>query len=110
MKIVYICHPVGGDVQGNLKKIRAIVRHINLTEPNVIPFVPYYADVVSMDDSNPKERARGIKNNLHLLKICDELWYFSEKITRGMGEEMKEALRLGKKIKSLSKVFTNWTD
>lgn len=40
MKTAYIAHPVSGDVKGNVEKIIAIVRHINLTEPDIVPFVP----------------------------------------------------------------------
>lgn len=61
MKIAYIAHPVGGDVENNLTLIREIVLKINLEEEDVVPFVPYYSDVVSMDDSNPEQRARGLK-------------------------------------------------
>ena len=92
MKIVYIAHPISGDIEGNLAKIRAIVRHINLTHPDVIPFVPYYADVVSMDDNNREERARGIKNDQEFFKrrIFDELWVFGH-ISEGVAAEIKLA-------------------
>ena len=35
MKVVYIAHPISGDIQGNLEKIRQIARIINLTEPDI---------------------------------------------------------------------------
>jgi hypothetical protein len=33
MIVAYICHPISGDIHGNLKKIVAIARKINLEEP-----------------------------------------------------------------------------
>lgn len=30
MKVVYIAHPIGGNIQENLEKIKQIVRQINL--------------------------------------------------------------------------------
>lgn len=32
MKVVYITHPISGDIKGNLKKIEAMGRQINLEE------------------------------------------------------------------------------
>ena len=95
MKIAYIAHPISGDVEGNLAKIRAIVREINLTEPDVVPFVPYYADCVSMDDSNEIERERGIKNDTFILEsgIVDELRLYGDRVSNGMQNEILIALR-----------------
>lgn len=97
MKIAYIAHPIGGDVENNLIRIRAIVRRINLTEPETVPFAPYYADVLSMDDEKPIERARGIKNDLELIKRLrpDELRLYGNRISVGMYEEIRLAAPLG---------------
>jgi hypothetical protein len=96
MKIVYIAHRISGDIPGNLDKIRAIVRRINLEMPDVVPFVPYYADVVSLDDTKPEERARGIKNDVAIMRrgCIDELWVCSP-ISKGVQAEMDLAHRLG---------------
>lgn len=97
MKIVYIAHPISGDVQKNLADIRRIVRKINLEQPEIVPFVPYYADCVSMDDRLPEERARGIANDAEILerKIPDELWLTGDKISFGMSMEKLTAEKLG---------------
>lgn len=97
MQVAYICHPISGDVRGNLKKIREIVRHINLTEPNVVPFVPYYADLVSLDDNIPAERERGIKNDTELLSrgFIDELRLYGNRISAGMMAETELAFEKG---------------
>lgn len=89
MKIVYIAHPIGGDIESNLKDLRRIIRKINLTFPDVVPFTPYYADVVSMDDNNPPERSRGISNDTEILRrgIPDEMWLTGSKISAGMQAE-----------------------
>lgn len=93
MKIVYIAHPIGGDVEENLKKIAAISRQINLEEPDVVPFAPYYLDCVSLDDSDPVQRERGIKNNLELLNrhFVNELRLYGTSISKGMIDEISFA-------------------
>ena len=97
MKIVYIAHPIGGKVQENLADLRRIIRKINMTEPNVVPFCPYYADVVSLDDNIPEERARGIANDMTFFerKIPDELWLTGPKVSFGMHMEELAARKAG---------------
>lgn len=96
--IAYIAHPIGGDVAGNLKKIDAIVRQINLEEPDVVPFVPYYSDVAgAMDDSIAAERSRGIRNNMEFFKrhTMDEVRIYGDRISAGVAEEIKMAQEEG---------------
>lgn len=97
MKIAYIVHPIGGDVKGNIEKVLQIIREINLNEPNVVPFAPYLPDCLCMDDDNPKERARGIKNDVHILKsgMVDELRLYGDRISKGMSSEIALAATLG---------------
>lgn len=96
MKIVYIAHPISGDIEGNLADLRRIVRKINLEYSDVVPFVPYYVDIVSLDDNNPKERARGIANDTAILKsgIVNEVWLTGHKLSKGMEAEVVVAIGL----------------
>lgn len=104
MKIVYIAHPIGGNVEKNLANLRRIVRIINLRHPDIAPFVPYYADVVSLDDNIPAERERGIKNDMEILKRfrkhIDELWLTGNRISDGMKTEAAIAETLGIPVKN----------
>lgn len=97
MKIAYIAHPVAGDVKGNIAKILAIVRRINLEEPNVVPFAPYITDIQAMHDVIPFERDRGMTNNFHLLScgFIDEVRLYGDRISKGMQKEIELAKRLG---------------
>lgn len=95
MKIVYLAHPISGNVQGNLKSIREYVRIINLQYPDIVPLVSYYADVVSLHDDVPEERARGFKNNFAVIERCDELWVLGSVVSSGMSMEIKHAESVG---------------
>ena len=97
MKIVYIAHPIGGDVKNNLACLRKIIKEINLTEPDTVPFVPYYADVVSMDDNTPEERERGIKNDIAIIKsgVVQEMRLYGHRLSEGMKAEVMIASKLG---------------
>ena len=104
MKIVYIAHPISGDIQGNLNKVKNIIRQINLKEPDILPFAHYFVDCHALDDTIPKERERGIKNDTALMKagFINEVWLFGDRISNGMKHEIELARELNIPIISKS--------
>jgi len=100
MKIVYIAHPISGDIEENLKKIEAIGRQINLEEPDVVPFAHYFFDCYALNDDIPEERQRGIKNDIALMKrgFIDEIRLYGDRISNGMKHEIELGVKLGIKI------------
>lgn len=96
MLCCYLAHPISNDIEANLADIRRIVRKINLDHPDVVPFVPYYVDIVSLDDNNPAERARGIANDTAILRsgCVDEVWLTGGRISSGMQAEKELAEEL----------------
>lgn len=110
MKIIYIAHPISGDIQGNLEKIRQIARHLNLTEPDIIPFAPYWFDCHVLDDNNPLERDRGIKNDRAFFErgLIDEVWLYGDRISNGMAAEVALAISNGIPVFSKTKETQNW--
>jgi hypothetical protein len=105
MKIVYIAHPISGDISGNLKKILDIIRQINLNEPETLPFAHYVVDCYALNDTVPQERERGIKNDIALLSasFINEIWLFGDRISNGMKHEIELSKKLGIPIISKSK-------
>jgi hypothetical protein len=104
MKVVYIAHPISGDITANLAKIAKIGRQINLEEPNVIPFAHYFFDCYSLNDDISEERERGIKNDVALLKMgfIDEIRLYGDRISNGMKHEINIAHDLGIDIKPMT--------
>lgn len=105
-KIVYIAHPIGGDVEGNLKSIQSIYDWVSYQhQDEVIPFVPYYATVMSLDDNNPSAREVGMMHNKHFFDhgIIDEVWLYGDRISKGMAQEIEWAEKLGIPVVSKSK-------
>ena len=100
MKFVYVAHPISGDVAGNIAKIKQIIRHINLTEPDVVPLAHYVVDCESLDDTVPAERERGIRNDNALLGagFIKELRLYGDRISNGMSCECELAVELGIEI------------
>lgn len=96
MKIAYIAHPIGGDVDKNIAKVLRIVKEINLHSTTVVPFAPYIPDCIALDDDIPEQRERGIMNDAELFKrgFIDELWLFGDRISLGMSIEIDTARAL----------------
>lgn len=105
-KIVYIAHPIGGDIDGNLKDLFRIFRKLNLEYPNIVPIAPYVADVLSLKDHVQSERAKGMTNTMALLEsgMIDEVWLTGELVSPGMQEETESCKRLN--IPVLNKLGT----
>ena len=97
MRIIYIAHPISGDVPGNINKILAIVKEINLKYPEVVPFAPYVVDCLAMNDDIPEERERGIKNDIALFNkgFIDAVFLCGDRISAGMQAEKELAEKLG---------------
>jgi hypothetical protein len=104
MKIVYIAHPISGDVQGNLFAITKIVHSINTSGDTVVPFVPYYADCLALNDKVPAERERGIRNDREFFerKVIDEVWLYGVTISPGMYAEVRLANAMGIPVYAIS--------
>lgn len=99
-KIVYIAHPISGNIEENLRDIIRIVRYINLNFRDVSPQVPYYVDILALNDNYPEERARGIENDTAMIEtgVYDELWLTGDNISFGMRKEIELFKKLGKPI------------
>lgn len=103
MKIVYIAHPIGGDVEANLADLRRIIKKLNTENMEIVPCCPYYADVVSMDDSKVLERKRGILNDHEMILsgVFEELWLTGNHVSPGMQEEVNLFKLIGADIINL---------
>ena len=99
MKMVYICAPVGGDVKGNLERVKRYTRYALIC--GTAPVVPdFYA--LCLDDHNQKERNIGMAAGLGMLWFCDELWIFGDEITEGMQAEINFCKNLNIKMKKIT--------
>lgn len=85
-KKVYICAPLGGNVQQNLERAIRFVTYA--LRSGVAPVVPHFY-ALCLDDADPKQREIGMSAELSLLWFCDEMWIFGEEITDGMREEIR---------------------
>jgi hypothetical protein len=97
MPIVYICSPYAGDVEGNTERARNYSRFAALH--GYIPFTPHLLFPQFLDDTNPTERDLGLHFGKAILPKCAEVWVFGDRISPGMGAEIRQARRKGKRIR-----------
>lgn len=89
MKLVYICSPLRGDVETNVRRAYGYCRFA--ATQDVLPLAPHAMFSGFLDDDIPEERQTGMTLGLELLKRVDELWVFGGKITEGMAAEIRGA-------------------
>ena len=98
MKKVYICSPLGGDIKGNLEKVKRYTRYALMC--GTAPVVPHFY-ALCLDDNKQKEREVGLAAGLRMLWFCDELWLFGDEVTEGMQMELNFCKNLNIKIKRI---------
>ncbi len=87
MKKIYVCSALRGDIEENIEKARCYCEFI-AREHKVIPIDPHIYFTQFLDDDIAEDREFGLNAGLSLLSECDELWYFGDRITRGMTDEI----------------------
>jgi hypothetical protein len=106
MKIVYVAHPIGGDVKRNMELVEARCGEIYRNRPEILPIAPYLMALRFLDDNDPSDRARGVAFNKELFErrgVIDELWLFGPRISRGMWEEVTWARARGIPVVPMTK-------
>lgn len=94
MKRIFVCSPLRGNIEQNLRKTKEYCRCV-LTQCGAVPIAPHLYFTQFLNELDPAERKAGIRCGLELLAGCDELYYFGDTITSGMAVEIEEARRLG---------------
>ena len=89
MEKVFICSPMKGDVEKNLKLAKFVARV--LIGSGYIPIAPHLYFPQFLDDNDQYERIKGIKMGVELMKECDRMWIIGTTITNGMEYEINEA-------------------
>ena len=93
-KVVFVGHPVSGDISGNIKKILNICKQIH--NEHIIPCVPYLVPLQYLNDAILEDRELGIVANLECFRrgFIDEVWLFGDHISEGMKREIAFAEEL----------------
>ncbi len=97
-KKVYICAPLGGDVEGNLAKAVEYTKFA--FKSGVAPVTPHFY-AMCLNDRNKNERELGRSAGMSLLWFCDEMWIFGDIVTEGMKAEIRFCQNLHVKMRKI---------
>ena len=87
--LVYICSPYAGDVEENLRRARQYSRFAVFQ--GAIPMTPHLMYPQFLQDAEPAERKIGTECAMTVLALCDEIWVFGDRISKGMAAEIEYA-------------------
>lgn len=100
MKIIYMAHPVSGDVACNLANAKLWYCYF-MRGYAVSILADWIITCEVFDDSDPADRARGLAADLAAVKRADELWLCGPRISSGMQAEAAVAYAAGIPVRSL---------
>lgn len=96
MKLIYVCSPLRGDMEGNVKRAKEYCKAV--IQAGHIPIAPHVAYQGVLNDDIPAERETALKIGQELLTKCNEIWVFGHFISEGMKGEVEAARRLGMSV------------
>jgi predicted amidohydrolase len=102
MRVVYMAHPVSGDVEGNLAKARILVRQLEEKHPDVAIVASWITECEIWDDADPEQRAAGMRRDMAVVAKCDELWLVGPHVSSGMALEEDHANSLGIPVRDMT--------
>ena len=97
MKKIYVCSPMRGNLDVN--RLRAKEYAQMVYRKGFLPIAPQ----IYLEEATGLLEERGHRDELlvlgkELLKLCDELWIFGDRISEGMKEEIALAKKLKIKV------------
>jgi hypothetical protein len=94
-KLVFIAHPIRGDVASNMQKVLVICEQVH--KEGHTPIAPYLIAPAHTHDGVIKNREFGVWANLTTFErgYVDELWLYGDGISEGMKIEVALAKKLG---------------
>jgi len=91
LPLVYIASPFAGDTKRNIINAREYCRFA--VSKGCIPLAPHLHYPQFLNDDDKRQRDLGLRFAMILLKKCDALWVFGDRISGGMRREIAMAQR-----------------
>jgi len=105
MRVVYVCAPLAGNIEANVKHVVKAVDRLVLeyrsNEYKEMPMflVPHFAlHGITFNMEGETDRKWGMECCIEMVGMAQEMVVIGDHITAGMAEEMKRAFRMGIKV------------
>ena len=104
-ELIFVCSPLSGDIDVNIEKAKEYSRYVVLM--GNIPFTPHLLYTQFLDDTQPSQRELAVSMGINMLKRCDELWVFGNRVSGGMAYEIATAEKIGIEVKYIGTKLEN---
>ncbi len=96
MHVLYMAHPVAGDVEANLQRALRWLKWCSRTYSSFAVIAPWIANIMSgEDDSDPAQRAKGLAKCSEVASRCDGIILVGGRVSTGMALERDAAIARG---------------
>jgi len=95
--MVFICSPYAGPIMRNINNARKYCQFA--VTKNCLPIAPHLLFPQFLDDKDKEQRALGLHFGMLLMKQCQEVWVFGDKLAAGMEKEISKAKKRNKTIR-----------
>ena len=98
--VVYICAPYAGTDEERARNVENAKRYgLFAINQGYVPYIAHLAICSFLEDNVPEEREIGIQADNIMIRRCDEIWVFGDRITPGMKAEIQLCHELQKPVK-----------
>ena len=104
MKLIYLAHPVRGDVLGNLARAKRWWRWIETSFPDTVVIAPWITVCEIFDDADEAQRMAGLRRGCAVVVRCDEIWLVGGRVSNGMRVELEAAAMTKVKVVDLTRL------
>ena len=109
MKLIYMAHPVRGDVQHNLVQAKTWLRHlVNKYNGTHTIIAPWITECELFDDGDEQQRAAGMQRCKVVIERCDEIWLVGHTGSPGMWQEARWAIAAGVGLVNMTGTHGGW--
>jgi hypothetical protein len=92
MKVIYLAHPLSGDVPGNLARAKRWLRWAQAAFASHAVIAPWIQAVeLHDDDANAEHRERGLLRDEAVAARCDAVLLVGGRVSEGMAREARVA-------------------
>lgn len=101
-QVVYVAHPVSGNVAGNIASAEALYAWLVEMHPDVAFVMSWLVDVLTGDDLDPERRERGLRDCEAIAARCDGIVLVGPRLSTGMMRELAACRDAGGWVSNLT--------
>jgi len=103
MKLLYLAAPISGDVSANIDRALRWLAFLARTMPENVVTAPWVSNLLAgEDDSDPKQRERGLRGCCAIAARFDGVILVGGRVSAGMERERVTAEQAGKLVIDLT--------